>query len=83
MASTRQIATRHLRKKLRPGHVVTWGNGRSSYPILEVRSDGVLVDMTADPASHQYCTERDGRWTYFVPFHKRGDNRVRLASEGT
>jgi hypothetical protein len=44
---TRRAVQKKLAKKFNVGDVVTWGNKRIAHRIVEVQSQGVVVDSTS------------------------------------
>lgn len=56
---TRAATRKKLARKFEVGDVVTWGNGSLSYPVVEITTEGVIVDSSAD---------QGGRERHLVPF---------------
>ena len=54
MSNSTKKEHRRFLKKIRVGDLVTWGNSLSSHSILEIKPDGVLVDLGDDNTSDTY-----------------------------
>ncbi len=78
MSNSTKKEHRRFLKKIRIGDLVTWGNGLSSHSVLEIKPDGVLVDL-GDGSSAPHIKPRisDGKIVYFVNFAKRGESNLR------
>ncbi len=62
----RRNSTRAQRKKLmhqfKVGDLVTWGEGRSAWPVLEVRQDGVIVNGGPGFERLRVAWDKNARW---------------------
>ena len=79
MSSSTRKEHQRLKKKLKVGDYVTWGLGIISHKVVEIKGDGVKVDVTDDPRASQYCGKReDGKYYHFVAFASRGESDLRI-----
>lgn len=79
MSSATRTNHRRLKKKIKIGDVVTWGRGILYHKVIEIRGNGILVDVSNDPKAKGYTTKHsDGKWYYFVPFSSRGESEIRF-----
>lgn len=72
---------RRLKKKLKPGMLITWGRGILNHEILRIQGDGVWVNVNDDPSHHQYAKNINGNWEYFVPFAFRGESNIKIVKK--
>lgn len=78
MSNSTKKEHRRFLKKIRIGDLVTWGNGLTSHSVLEIKPDGVLVDLgDGSSAPHIKPRSSDGKIVYFVNFAKRGESNLR------
>ena len=78
MSNSTKKEHRRFLKKIRVGDLVTWGLVLTSHSILEIKPDGVLVDLgDGSSAPHIKPRSSDNKIVYFVDFAKRGEANLR------
>lgn len=78
---------KRLRKMFAVGQRITWGSGAVSHSIVEVRDDGLLVDVSDEPNTQDVrgvTQSADGRLLQLVTWdsYDRGNGPPRYA-DGT
>ncbi len=78
MSNSTKKEHRRFLKKIRIGDLITWGNGLTSHSVLEIKPDGILVDLgDGSSAPHIKSRVSDNKIVYFVDFAKRGESNLR------
>lgn len=77
MSNSTKKEHRRFLKKIRVGDLVTWGNGLTSHSVLEIKPDGVLVDLGDGSSAPHIKPRSGGKIVYFVDFAKRGEAHLR------
>jgi hypothetical protein len=79
MSSSTRTNHRRLKKKLKIGDQVTWGKCLLIHEVIEIKGDGIIVDVSNDPKASQYTNlQINNKLCYFVNFANRGESNIKI-----